>query len=291
MDHECVIQGRLIGAAEVSAVRQLIAENPAFSRYKLSRVLCELWNWRDPTGQIKDMAARTLLLKLEQRGWIQLPAKRCASPNRMRHKKVAAVDHATDPITGPLCALRPLQVRELSQWPEGRGLFEHLLSRYHYLSYTSPVGLNLKYLVLDCQGRPLSCLLFGSAAWKCAVRDRFIGWTAAERESHLQQITNNTRFLLLPWTRVPRLASHVLSQVLIRVRQDWGNKYSRRLDLIETFVDTSRFSGGCYRAANWISLGQTTGRTRQDRWSKIQVPPKQVLVYPLHRDFRQCLRS
>jgi len=291
VDRECVIQGRLIGTAEVATVRELIAENPSFSRYKLSRVLCELWNWRDPTGQIKDMAARTLLGKLEQRGWIRLPPRRCASPNRMRHKKVAPVQHAREPITGPLATLRPLQVRELSQWPQDLGLYEHLLSRYHYLSYTSPVGLNLKYLVLDGQGRPLSCLLFGSAAWKCAVRDQFIEWTATDREAHLQQITNNTRFLLLPWAQVPRLASHVLSQVLSRVRQDWHIKYSRPLDLIETFVNTSLFTGACYRAANWIFLGQTTGRTRQDRWTKIHVPPKHVLVYPLHRDFRRRLRS
>jgi hypothetical protein len=291
VDRKCVIQGRLIGAADVAAIRELITKKPSFSRYRLSRVLCELWNWRDPTGQIKDMAARTLLLKLEQRGWICLPAKRWASPNRMRHKKVAAVEHASQPIAGPLSALRPLQVRELSQWPQDLPLYEHLLSRYHYLSYSSPVGLNLKYLVLDCQGRPLSCLLFGSAAWKCAARDQFIGWTAAERESHLQQITNNTRFLLLPWAGISCLASHVLSQVLLRVAQDWRQKYSRRLDVIETFVDSSRFSGTCYRAANWTLLGQTTGRTRQDRWSRIQVAPKHVLVYPLHRDFRQQLRS
>lgn len=291
MEHERVIQGRLIGPTEVATVRKLIGENPSFSRYKLSRVLCDRWNWRDPKGQIKDMAARTLLGKLEQRGWIDLPAKRRESPNRMRHKKVATVDHATDPITGSLASLRPLQILELSQWPEGLGHYEHLLNRYHYLSYTSSVGLNLKYLVLDRQGRPLSCLLFGSAAWKCAARDHFIGWSAAEREVHLQEITNNTRFLILPWAQVSCLASHVLSQVLRRLRQDWLSKYNRSLELVETFVDTSRFTGGCYRAANWILLGRTTGRTRQDRFNRIQVAPKLVLAYPLHKGFGRRLRS
>jgi Domain of unknown function (DUF4338) len=291
MYRACVIQGRLIGAAELATVRELIAQNPTFSRYKLSRALCERWNWRDPTGQIKDMAARTLLGKLEQRGWIDLPAKRRASPNRMRHKTVAPVDHETDPISGSLCALTPLQVRELSQWPEELGLYEHLLSRYHYLSYTSPVGLNLKYLVLDRHGRPLSCLLFGSAAWKCAVRDQFIGWTTAQREVHLQQITNNTRFIVLPWVRVSQLASHVLSQIVRRLRDDWRIKYSRPLALVETFVDTFRFTGSCYRAANWTCVGQTSGRTRQDRWNQIRVAPKWVMVYPLSKDFRQRLSS
>ena len=291
MDRDCVIQGRIIGAAEVADIRQIIAENPAFSRYKLSRVLCDLWNWRDPTGQIKDMAARTLLGKLQERGWICLPAKRRESPNRMRHKRVVAVEHARDPITTSLSELTPLQVHEISQWPEGLPLYECLLQQHHYLSYTGTVGLNLKYLVLDRRGRPLSCLLFGSAAWQCAARDNFVGWSACERETHLQQITNNTRFIILPWVHVPHLASHVLSQVLQRLANDWRIKYARPLDLVETFVDTSRFEGRCYRAASWLCLGQTTGRTRQDRWNRVNAPPKLVFVYPLSKSFRRNLRA
>jgi hypothetical protein len=291
MDRDCVIQGRKIGASEAAFIRQLIAENPSFTRYKLSRTLCDLWNWRDPKGQLKDMAARALLNKMEERGWIGLPVRRRASPNRMRFKQVAAVDHSTDPITAAIADLLPLEVQELSQQPEGLGLYEWLLHRYHYLSYTSSVGLNLKYLVRDRRGRPLSCLLFGSAAWKCAVRDQFIGWSRPEREAHLQEITNNARFVLLPWVKVSSLASHVLGQVLKRLRLDWEIKYARRLSLVETFVDSSRFQGGCYRAANWIGLGQTTGRTRQDRGRQISVPPKRVFVYPLSRSFRADLRS
>jgi hypothetical protein len=286
-----VIQGRVIGATDVAAIRELVAGHPSLSRYQLSRALCRLWEWRDPKGQIKDMAARTLLLKMEARGWITLPAKRCESPNRMQHKKVATVEYATDPISDSLAALQPLDIRELSPWPEGLALFECLLRQAHYLSYTSSVGLNLKYLVRDRRGRPWSCLLLGSAAWKCAVRDRFIGWSAAEREAHLQQITNQTRFLILPWVRVSGLASQVLSAVMDRVRQDWWSKYARPLERVETFVDTSRFVGGCYRAANWICLGSTTGRTRQDRWKRIQVAPKEVWVCPLSAHFRQRLRS
>jgi hypothetical protein len=203
MESDCVIQGRSIGLAELGTVHKLLVDNPAFSRYKLSRVLCDLWDWRDPKGQLKDMAARALLGKLEQRGWIRLPAKRRPSPNRMRHQRVLTVAHSTEPITGSIAELAPLQVRELSQWPEGLSLYEWLLHEHHYLSYTSAVGLNLKYLVLDRRGRPVSCLLFGSAAWKCAVRDQFIGWSAAQRETRLQRVTNNTRFLILPWVQVP----------------------------------------------------------------------------------------
>ena len=291
MDTECVIQGRLMSPGDVLSIRTLVAENPAASRYKLSRLLCQSWDWRDPKGQLKDMAARSLMLKLAERGWISLPAKQRESPNRMRHKTVGRVEHDRDLIASSLAGLIPLQVRELSGYPEDLRLFECLLHQHHYLSHTSSVGLNLKYLVRDRHGRPVSCLLFGSAAWQCAARDEFIGWSAAERQRALQQITNNTRFLVLPWVEVRHLASHVLSGVLRQLRADWQRKYSRPLHLVETFVDTSRFVGSCYRAANWIEVGQTTGRTRQDRCNQIQVPPKRVLVYPLSQEFRRALRA
>jgi len=291
MDATCIIQGRTIGPEDLAFIRGLMAENPACSRYKLSRLLCQRWDWRDPRGQIKDMAARSLLLKLQERGWISLPPKRRASPNRMHHKRVAQVDYTTEPIDARLPELLPLEVHELSCYPQEQALFECLLARHHYLSHTSSVGLNLKYLIYDRQGRPLACLLFGSAAWKCAVRDQYIGWSAPEREGALQQITNNTRYLVLPWVVVRYLASHVLSRVVRQLRADWHRKYARPLHLVETFVDTSRFGGRCYRAANWIDLGQTRGRTRQDRCNQIRVAPKRVLVYPLSGDFRGALRS
>jgi len=284
-----MLQGRALGPAELQQVRQLLEGHPEWSRYRLSRELCRLWHWQAPNGQIQDMAARTLLLKLEQRGCLVLPPKRCPSPNRMLHKKLCPVPHAQEVIHDELARLRPLAVTELSQQPHDLSLYEWLLHQHHYLSYSSPVGLNLKYLVRDRHGRPLSCLLFGSAAWKCAARDQFIGWSSPARQTHLQAVTNNTRFVLLPWVRVPGLASHVLGRVLRRLRQDWRRKYARPLEMVETFVDTSRFSGGCYRAANWIHVGQTTGRTRQDRDRQLQAPPKGVWVYPLDSRFRSRL--
>jgi hypothetical protein len=289
VEKNLVLQGRSLGSVELQQVGNLLAGHPEWSRYRLSRELCRLWNWRAPNGQLKDMAARTLLVKLEARGHLCLPPKRRPSPNRMVHKQLQPVAHAHQPIHEPLAQLRPLEVQELRQCPEALPLYEWLLHQYHYLSYASPVGLNLKYLVRDCRGRPLSCLLFGSAAWKCSVRDQFIGWSLAQRQTHLQQITNNTRLLVLPWVQVPQLASHILSLVLRRLRQDWQSKYARPLRLVETFVDTSRFQGTCYRAANWLDLGQTTGRTRQDRTHRIAVAPKRVLVYPLERQFRRRL--
>src|SRR5271157_2551540 len=283
------VQGRLLASEQVEGLRQLVQQHPEWSRWRLSQEVCRRWEWRSPKGQLQDMAARALLLKLQERGLLVLPPPRHVAFNRMRHRQVRAADHTREAIQGDLAALRPLAVRELSQWPAERPLYEWLLHEYHYLSYTGAVGLNLKYLVRDGQGRPLSCLLFGSAAWQCAPRDQFIGWSATARETHLQAVTNNTRFVLLPWVRVPGLASHVLGTVLRRLRRDWWHKYVRPLELVETFVDTSRFTGACYRAANWIAVGQTTGRTRQDRDRQLQVRPKGVWVYPLDSRFRNRL--
>lgn len=286
-----VIQGRELGSAELTQIRALIGTQPGWSRYRLSRKLCLLWNWRTATGQIKDMAARTLLVKLEERGLVALPARRWASPNRMRHKRVVMVSHAQEAVRASLAQLQPLQIVELSETPGELALFESLLHAHHYLSYTSTVGMNLKYLVRDRQGRPVACALFGSAAWQCAARDGFIGWEPATRHRHLQRITNNTRFLVMPWVEVRLLASHVLGRIQRRLRRDWRRKYAQPLSLVETFVDTSRFTGVCYRAANWIPVGETTGRTRQDRFSRIEVPRKSVWVRPLVANFREELAA
>lgn len=283
---DLILQGRRLGTAELAQVQSLVADYPGQTRYWLSRQLCQLWDWRTPGGQLKDMAARTLLLKLEQRQLVRLPARRCASPNRMRHKRPPAPADPLQPVTEALAALRPLEIVELGQAPGDLSRFESWLHHHHYLGYLSSVGMNLKYLVRDRHGRPLACALFGSAAWQCAVRDQWIGWDRAARQEHLQRITNNTRFLVIPGIVVPQLASHVLSLILRRLRADWFLKYRAPLSLVETFVDTSRFRGACYRAANWIDVGRTTGRTRQDRYNRLQVPPKQVLLYPLVSTFR-----
>lgn len=289
MDNILVMQGRPIGPAELEQVRRLLAAHPDWSRYRLSRELCQVWNWRNHVGQIKDMAARSLLLKLEEQGWVALPARRCLSPNRMRHKQIRPLAHPTDPITGSLSELQPLQIQELSQQPEAQPVFDSLLHQYHYLGYISVVGQNVKYLVRDRQRRDLACLLFGAAAWKTRGRDAFIGWTAAQRQAQLHQVANNSRFIILPWVDVPGLASHILGRVARRIAADWQGRYGHRVALLETFVERGRFRGGCYRAANWIGAGQTQGRTRQDRRHVLQAPVKDVWVYPLQADFRKVL--
>jgi len=290
-----LIQGRQISASELAHVRHLLATHPDWSRRRLSEQLALDWEWRNAAGQLKDMAARSLLLKLEQRGWIGLPPRRCSPSNRMHpvlaSPQVPAVPPT--PLIAPLSALLPLRITEISTQglPPDDALFASLLRQHHYLSHSSWVGQNLRYLVRDHHGQPLAALLFGAAAWQCADRDRYIGWDATTRLQRLHRLANNNRFLLLPWVHVPRLASHVLSRIVQRIRADWQAKYGHPLDLLETFVERDRFTGACYRAANWIRVGQTKGRTRQDRadGTHHQVPPKDIYLYPLHTRFREYL--
>lgn len=293
-----ILQGRQIGAAELDQVRHLLASHPDWSRRRLSEELATVWNWRNGVGRIKDMAARTLLLKLEQRGWIRLPPRRTAPSNRMRHKRLLqpGLVAAQAPVTGPLKQLLPLLISECSHVDKASGqraLFDGLLHQHHYLSHRSSVGENLQYLVRDAQARPLACVLFGAAAWQCAARDGYIGWESSVRAQNLHLLANNTRFLVVPWAHVPNLASHVWGRIARRLSADWQAKYGHPIYLMETFVQCDRFTGAAYRAANWVRAGQTKGRTRQDRpdGTRHQAAIKDVYLYPLHRRFRRHLQG
>ena len=273
----------------LALIRRLQAEHPEWCRTQLSRELCRCWDWRRPNGQWRDMACRDLLLKLERAGHLVLPPRRGTSPNALRNRAPIAVPHTTEPIRDPLHTLTPLRIAPALPRTEDAQLFNWLVARYHYLGLRNTVGANLKYLVRDRHGRPLAGMLFGSAAWKTAARDAFIGWDEPAHRRHLHLLTNNTRFIILPWVQVEHLASHVLARVLRRLNADWLAKYGYRLQLVETFVERSRFRGTCYRAANWIHLGATTGRSRQDRDHTLRVGVKDVYVYPLHKHFREVL--
>ena len=289
MAQAMVIQGRKITDGEIGLILDLMVQHRDWGRTRLSEELCRCWDWRNAQGRIKDMAARTLLLKLERRGLIKLPARQRPSSNEFRNRHVPLVDHASKPIHGSLDDLRPLSVRIVTPGSPDVRLFKSLLAQYHYLGHRNTVGENLRYLVSDRHGRHVACALFGSAAWKCADRDRFLGWNRSCRERNLQAMTNNTRFLILPWVEVPHLASHVLGLIARRIREDWQAKYGHPVHALETFVDRSRFKGTCYRAANWMRLGATQGRTRNDRDRSIQAPVKDVYLYPLIPDFRREL--
>jgi hypothetical protein len=285
MSESLMVQGRKLEAENILRIRQLLAENPSWSRRRLSEVLCREWDWRNGSGRLKDMATRTLLVKLDARGLIQLPARRRAPSNRMAARQVPRQLWDSTPITGNLRDLEPLTLREISTDSAARIRFSAALAEFHYLGYRGTVGENLQYAVTDKYGRLLACLLFGSAAWKCKPRDGFIGWNPEKRQRNLHRITNNTRFLILPFIRVPHLASCVLGRVLRRLSADWQNKYGHPILLVETFVERERFAGTSYKAANWIRLGSTTGRSRQDCRRTIQVPVKDVYLYPLHPRF------
>ncbi len=290
MSKVMVIQGREIDAPELALILRLMEKNPDWGRTKLSQELCELWSWRAASGQLKDMACRTLLLKLHRAGLIKLPRPLRPANNEIRNRSVPVVAHQTAVIECPLKALLPLDVRIVEPRNGGTDLFNCLLRKHHYLGHRSTVGETIRYLVTDRERRPLSCVLFGAAAWAIRPRDEYIGWNQTQRANRLQWVTNNTRFLVLPWVRVPNLASHILGLISRRLRDDWMDRYGHPISALETFVDR-RFRGTCYQAANWRKLGQTTGRTRNGTPDKPLCAVKDVYLYPLTPRFRSELCS
>lgn len=281
------IQGRHLTERDIVWIRELIRAQPEWNRTRLSRELCAAWDWRNVNGQLKDMACRTMLLKLERLGTICLPAPRAVSVGNAR-RVIRSVAHDTTPITGSLRDLLPLRI-DMVRTSAASALFRHLLAAHHYLGFSGTVGENMKYLVQDRHERPVACLLFGSAAWKVASRDAWIGWTPDKRQQSLSLLTNNMRFLILPWVTVPHLASHLLGRIARRIRQDWLDHYGHPVNLLETFVEQDRFRGTCYQAANWIRVGQTQGRSRNDTHHQLVVPRKDVYVYPLTPNVREVL--
>ena len=286
---EPIIQGRQIRAEDLTQIQGWLAEHPSWHRTRLSRELCSLWGWRNEAGRLKDMACRSLLLKLQARGLIGLPPRQRASVNGRRNRSPVEVPHEVAPLHAELEALCPLNFEPVRPDNPELGLFQLLLQRYHYLGLRNCVGENLKYLVRERHGRPVACLLFGSAAWQCQARDAFIGWTPQERRRHLRLLTNNTRFLILPWVRVRHLASHILSRIGRRLSQDWQDKYGHPIHLLETFVQRDWFAGTCYRAAGWSAVGATTGRGRNAPGQAAQGPVKEIYLKPLRADFRRRL--
>ncbi|HRZ10569.1 MAG TPA: DUF4338 domain-containing protein [Gemmatimonadales bacterium] len=282
-------RGREITAQDTAFIQGLVAQNPDWSRRRLSAELCRAWNWVQPNGQLRDMVARSLLLQLHRAGLIGLPAKRCAPPNNVVNRAAPAplLPLWETPRRCPLAQLGPLDIRQVRRRPE-EALFGQLLQAHHYLRYTQPVGEHLKYLI--CAGpEPIAALAWSSAPRHLEARDRYIGWPAGVRRENLHLIAYNTRFLILPWIHVPGLASHLLGRIARRIADDWQALYAHPIHLLETFIDPARFQGHCYRAANWICLGLTTGRGHNARTSRRDQPRKELWVYPLGADFRQRL--
>jgi hypothetical protein len=283
-------RGRDISESELAVVRQIIGAYPDASRRFISKEVCKAWDWRQANGTLKDMVCRSLLLLLESKGLIKLPPPKCKLPNPLANRKKpirVAVDQT--PIE---CTLNELYLIHLKQVRRTRfeKLFNSLISEHHYLGYTQPVGEHLKYMAF-AGDRPIACLAWSSAPWYLGARDRFIGWSPETRQKNLCLIINNTRFLVLPWVRVPHLASHLLALSRRRVSLDWESAYNHPVLLLETFVDTERFQGTCYKADNWIYVGKTTGRGKLSASTKPTLSKKAIYVYPLRKDFRERLAA
>jgi uncharacterized protein DUF4338 len=283
-----VYRGREVSREDIAWIRQLLKDRPEWSRWKLSRELCEAWQWKQANGALRDMVCRGLLLMLDRAGEIELPAVKRVVRNRIAERaRPARVLVEERALQGSLSDLQPLefaQVRRTTEEP----LFHSLMEQYHYLGYQRPVGEHLKYLV-KAGGQVIACLAWSSAPRHLKVRDRYLGWSQQARERNVHLLAYNTRFLMLPWVRVPHLASHLLGRMAKIVPEDWQRIYAHPIYWLETFVDTSRFRGTCYRAANWQVLGTTAGRGHRAPTLEPTRPVKQMLGLPLHRRFREIL--
>jgi len=278
-------RGREVTDKDVVFIRQLIARNSGDSRWVLSRKLCREWGWVQANGALRDMICRGMMLELARAGHIELPPVRIRIVNPRLRPAPVEIDQR--PIEGQLSGLGPLEFRQVRRTP-WESLFNSLIEHYHYLGYCQPVGEHLKYLVFSGD-RPVACLAWGSAPRHIGSRDRFIGWTKQQREKNLSLIACNTRFLILPWVRISCLASHILGKMVKVLPKDWERFYGHPLYYLETFVDRERFAGTCYRAANWVNVGRTTGRGKNDQTNRANRSLKDVWGYPLARDFRARL--
>jgi hypothetical protein len=272
-------------------IRGITREFSALAWTELAATLCELLDWRRPNGALKSRECYLFLRELHRRGW--LPWLTAPQPRSLRvplAKLTTSPAPSFDVLSGPLDRYRPLQL-QLIQDAGQRRLFREYLDRYHYLGYRAPFGAQLRYWVRPAQPElpPLAALLFTSAAWRMAPRDRWIGWPDPARRANLSLVVNHSRFLILPWVQVPHLASHILSRAAHELPADWLAHYGVEPVLLETLVDPARYRGVCYRAANWIEAGMTQGRGRMDRQGRAQGIPKQIFLYPLHRRWRQRL--
>jgi hypothetical protein len=277
---ELLVQGRRVGPEDLAWLLDWMGTHPPWSRKRLARELCIQWQWRDGQGRLKDFAARSFLLKLEARGHLRLPPLQ--THQRRGPRRAPEWPEWQEPCAwnASLAAVSPLRVQPVTAGTAEARRWAFYLHRYHYLGLRV-VGENVGYLIQDVHGRDVACLLFGAAAWRCAPRDRALGWSDAQRRQHLPWLANNTRFLILPWVRVRHLASAVLGAMARRVGADWQAKYGHGLDGLETFVERDRFAGTCYRAANWQWVGSTRGRSRQDCDHTRAVPLKDIYLYRL----------
>lgn len=283
------IRGRQIDGQAMETIRDLIQKKGFLGRTALSRILSKRWNWVQPNGLLKDRACRVLLLTLQSKGLIELPARLRIRESFNRKTFCVSREVSREAVTGKVSEFRSLTIEMVRFTPEEK-LWDHLVYTHHYLGHPWIVGAYLKYLAyLD--GRLVACLGWGSASWKVACRDNFIGWGATLRKRNLSKVVNNVRFLILPWVKVEHLASKVLAANVRRLAADWQSLYQESPVLLETFVDLARFRGTCYRAAGWRCVGATSGISKSRNVYYYHGQPKAVYLYPLAKDFRERLHA
>jgi len=286
--------GRKVKPREMKVIREVVETFSGLSRMELAQTVCELLGWQRASGGLKARECREFLETLEAKGVLELPAKRPGKPVGTRTRVPVTVNgEPREGLVGEVGEFGPIVLEMVSE-KEQRLLFRELVGRHHYLGHAVPFGAHLRYLAYASQPERavVGCVQFSSPAWRMAVRDRWIGWDEATRQRNLQRVVTNSRFLLLPWVRIQNLASVVLSMATRRLSEDWRERYGIEPFLAETLVDPSRYTGNCYRAANWVVLGETTGRGRMDRQHLREgVARKLVFVYPLVRRAAQRLRE
>jgi hypothetical protein len=284
--------GRRFDAEEIALIGEVVSRFGALSRTELANTVCELLEWKRPNGRLKSWECVDFLEELESRGLLGLPEKRARRPRGSRTRiPVTARGEPGAVVSGSVEEFWPVRLERV-QRPEQRELFRELIGRYHYLGHAMPFGAHVRYLVSVSRPEPtvVGCVQFSSAAWRMSARERWIGWEEHRRRERLQHVVNQSRFLIVPWVRVKNLASTILSQSVRQVRQDWREDFAVEPWLAETLVDAARYSGGCYRAANWLLVGTTSGRGRMDRGHQRHgAEPKSVWVCPLVSDARARL--
>jgi Domain of unknown function (DUF4338) len=273
---------------ELGKIRDLLRREANASRMRLSRLVCESFEWRGPNGKLKEMSCRVAMLKMHRDGLIELPAARRERPGSYQLMRT----QDSEPEPEAVCSLSDLDELKMVIVRRGPALrrWNEFVGRHHYLSYKMLPGAQMRYFIMDGE-RVLGAMGFAAAAWKVAPRDNFIGWTAQERERGLHRIVGQSRFLILPWIRCRNLASKSLAMVIRRLPGDWQECYGFKPVLLETFVDTTRFHGTCYKASNWLHVGDTKGRGKLDRYSTFSEPVKSIWLRPLSPDFRQRLKE
>lgn len=287
MEREFTYRGKTYSKKDIDFIRKLISDNPDDSRWALSRKLCVAWNWVQKNGALRDQVCRSFMLKLDREGYITLPAqkRKILNPlaNRCKPKKIE-IDQT--PIEGSLSTIKPVKIYEVRGKQEK--LCNSLIEQYHYLGYCHPVGEHLKYIVYAYK-RPVACMTWSSAPRHIGCRDRYIGWSQSDRKINLHYLAYNSRFLILPWVKIKFFASHLLGSIAKQISEDWQRRYHHKIYYLETFIDKERFSGICYRAANWIYLGDTTGRGKNDHTHKVNRSIKAVYGYPLSKNLQKKL--